>query len=208
MRIAYIGASGEVGKRAVPELVDRGHLVTAISIHPDQAPGIEGVTSVECNIEDTDRLVPILRGHDVVISSVQFKKYDHEKLITAVKASEVPRYFVCGGSGTLFAPGTTTRIMDMETDEFFPAAALPSAQNAARFLERLQHEDQLDWTFVSPPPPFGFAPGVRTGKYRIGKDELLVQPNGKSALSYEDYAIAIADEITDRKYRGRFTVAY
>ncbi|MGE3141949.1 MAG: NAD(P)-dependent oxidoreductase [Hyphomonadaceae bacterium] len=205
MKIAYIGASGEVGKRVVPELVSRGHQVTAISTHPENAPKLDGVTAHYGNIDDKEAMVPLLRGHDVVISSVQFKKYDHEKLIGAVKESGAPRYFVCGGSGTLFAPGTQTRIMDLPT---FPAAAAESAANAARFFERLKQETSLDWTYVSPPPPPGFAPGVRTGKYRLGKDEMLLGPDGKPGISYEDYAIAIADEITNRQQRGRFTVGY
>ncbi|MDP3175793.1 MAG: NAD(P)H-binding protein [Phenylobacterium sp.] len=205
MKIAYIGASGEVGKRATAELVARGHQVTGISTHPDDIPKIEGLTAKAGDINDTDTLVPLLRGHDVVISSVQFVKYDHDKLIEAVKASGVPRYFVCGGSGTLLAPGTQTRIMDLPT---FPAAAAGSASNAARFFGRLQEEKDLDWTYLSPPPPPGFAPGERTGKYRLGKDEMLVGPDGKPGISYEDYAIAIADEIDNRKHSGRFTVGY
>ena len=205
MKIAYIGASGAVGQRAVAELASRGHQVTAISTHPEQVPAVPGVTSVAGNIDDTDTLVPLLKGHDVVISSVQFKKYDHEKLIAAVKASGAPRYFICGGSGTLHAPGTTTRIRELPD---FPAAALESSSYAAKYFDRIQQEKDLDWTYLSPPPPPGFAPGVRTGKYRLGKDEMLIGPDGKPGISYEDYAIAIADEITDRKHRGRFTVGY
>jgi putative NADH-flavin reductase len=204
MKIAYIGASGEVGKRVVPELAARGHEVTGISTHPDQIPARDGVTAKAGNIDDPAAMTTLLKGHDVVVSSVQFKKYDHGNLLKAVHASGVPRYFVCGGSGTLFAPGTTTRLMDLPT---FPAAALDSARNAAKFFEAVQ-QSGLDWTYVSPPPPPGFAPGVRTGKYRTGKDELLVPSGGPPALSYEDYAIAVADEITTRKHSGRFTVGY
>ncbi len=72
----------------------------------------------------------------------------------------------------------------------------------------MQEEKDLDWTYLSPPPPRGFAPGERTGKYRLGKDEMLVGPDGKPGISYEDYAIAIADEIDNRKHSGRFTVGY
>lgn len=205
MKIAYIGASGEVGKRVVPELASRGHAITAISTHPDAIPNGDGITAVYGDIDRPEDMTETLRGHDVVISSVQFKKYDHGNLLKAVKDSKVPRYFVCGGSGTLFAPGTKTRLMDLPT---FPEAAQVSAQNAARFFDRLQEEKDLDWTFVSPPPPPGFAPGTKRGSYRLGKDELLVADDGKPALSYEDYAVAVADEISERKHSGRFTVGY
>ena len=205
MKIAYIGASGDVGKRVVPELVSRGQQVTAISKHPDRLPTGDGITPREGDIDDPETMTGLLKGHDVVVSSVQFKKYDHEKLIAAVKASGVPRYFVCGGSGTAHAPGTTTRIMDLPS---FPEAAMVSATNAARFFDRINQESELDWTFITPPPPPGFAPGTRTGRYRTGQDEMLVPEGGKPGISYEDYAIAIADEIGERKHKGRYTVGY
>jgi len=189
----------------IPELASRGHQVTGISTHPENAPVMDGVTSVEGNIDDRAKITELLKGHDVVVSSVQFTKYDHEKLIGAVKDSGVGRYFVCGGSGTLHAPGTSTRIMDTPN---FPAGAMPFATSAASYFERLQAETDLNWTYVSPPPPPGFAPGVRTGRYRLGKDEVLVGPDGKLGISYEDYASVIADELSDPKHRGRFTVGY
>ena len=164
MKIAYIGASGEVGKRIVPELAGRGHQITAISTHPDQIPQLDGVTAKAGDIDDPETLAPLLEDHDAIVSSVQFKKYDHAKLIAAVKASGVPRYFVCGGSGTLLAPGTQTRIMDLPN---FPEPAKEPASHAARFLDQLKQEQDLDWTFVMPPPPPGFSPGTRTGKYRL-----------------------------------------
>jgi Putative NADH-flavin reductase len=205
MRIAHIGASGEVGKRVVPELAHRGHEVTAISTHPDAVSQHENVTAVYGNIDDPDAMIELLRGHDVVISSVQFRKYDHESLIRAVKESGVPRYFVCGGSGTLFMPGTKVRLMD---HPMFPEAAIPFAEAAARFLDRLKAESELDWTYVSPPPPPGFSPGEKRGFYRLGTDEVLIGEDGKPAISYEDYAVAVADEIESHTQHGRFTVGY
>lgn len=205
MKIAHIGASGEVGQRVVSELASRGHQVTAISTHPDVIPQTPGVTASFGDIDQPDALADLLRGHDVVISSVQFRKYDHENLVRAVKSSGVPRYFVSGGSGTLFAPGTTMRLMDHPS---FPEAAVPFAEAAARYFERLKAETDLDWTYISPPPPPGFSPGEKRGTYRLGTDEVIVGDDGKSAISYEDYAIAVADELENRAHRGRFTVGY
>ena len=203
MKVAFIGATGELAKRILPELSGRGHTVTAISIHPEKTQQLPGVAAVMGNASDTKELVPLLKGHDVVVSSVRFDKYDQQALIDAVRQSGVPRYFVCGGSGTLLAPGTQTRIMD--TPQFPPAYAT-FAKNAARFFDFLQAQKDLNWTYISPPP--GFAPGERTGKFRVGKDELLVGADGKAAISYEDYAIAVVDELETPKHRGRFTVGY
>ena len=155
MHVALIGATGAVGQRLSTELLSRGHSITAISTHPERMPQAENVTAVRGDINHPEAMAELLRGHDVVVSCVQFAKYDHEALIQAVRASRVSRYFVCGGSGTLFAPGTTTRIMDTPS---FPADFLPPARAAAAFFDRVRQEPDLDWTYISPPP--GFAPGA------------------------------------------------
>ena len=138
------------------------------------------------------------------MTSIQFAKTDPETLIGAVTTSGVPRYVVAGGSGTLFAPGTTTRLMDTPN---FPADFAVPAAAAAPFFDRLRQETALDWTYLSPPP--GFAPGPPTGNFRVGLDEVLVGPDGTASIAYGDYVIALADEIERPQHRGRrFTVGY
>jgi len=204
MHIALIGATGPVGQALSTELQRRKHSVTAISTHPERVPEAQNVTAVYGNINDPQAMAGLLRGHDVVVSCVQFAKYDHEALIRGVRDSGVPRYFVCGGSGTLLAPKTTTRLMDTPS---FPADYLPPAQAAATFFDRLHEERDLDWTYLSPPP--GFTPGERTGTFRVGNDEVLIGPDGKAAITYGDYVVAVVDELEQPKHRGRrFTVGY
>ncbi|MGE3303857.1 MAG: NAD(P)-dependent oxidoreductase [Hyphomonadaceae bacterium] len=205
MKIAYLGATGKVGTHALRELSARGHAITAITTHPDAVEALTGVTVRAGDANDPAGLAPLLAGHDVIVSSIQFAKIDYAKLIAAVRASSVARYFVVGGSGTLLAPGTTTRIMDGPN---FPPALLGNARAAAGFFDRLRAEKDLDWTYFSPPPMLGG--GGRTGVFRIGGDELLVGPDGKATISYEDYAIALADELENPRYRGgkRFTAGY
>jgi len=204
MRIAYVGASGAVGAYVVAELARRGHEVTAISTHPDAVPELPGVTAQFGDANDGPALTALLKGHDVVVTSIQFAKTDPETIIGAVKASGVGRYVVAGGSGTLHAPGTTTRLMDTPT---FPANFAAPAAAAARFFDRLLLETELDWAYLSPPP--GFTPGPATGTFRLGLDEVLVGPDGTAGISYGDYAVAMVDEIEDPKHHGRrFTVGY
>jgi len=204
VRIAYVGASGAVGAYVVAELSRRGHQVTAITTHPDAVAELPGVTAQFGDANDGPALTALLSGHDVAVTSIQFAKTDPETLIEAVKASAVPRYVVAGGSGTLHAPGTTTRLMDSPT---FPANFAAPAAAAARFFDRLLLETELDWAYLSPPP--GFAPGPATGTFRLGLDEMLVGPDGTATVSYGDYAIAMADEIERPKHhRRRFTIGY
>ena len=119
-----------------------------------------------------------------------------------MRASGVPRYLVVGGAGSLeIAPGQ--RVVDLPD---FPAAYKAEATKGAEFLDLLKQETQLDWTFLSPSAEF--VPGERTGKFRIGKDNLLSNEDG-SRISFEDYAIALVDEIEKPQHsRQRFTVGY
>ena len=201
-RIALIGASGEVGSRLLKELSDRGHTVTAIARSPERILALPGVTAVAGDIHDRDGLVALLKGHDVAISSVKFATVTAEELIEAVRAAGVPRYLVVGGAGSLeVAPGQ--RLVDQAD---FPAAYHEEASKGAVFLDQLRQVQDLDWTFLSPSALF--FPGERTGHFRLGKDSLLSHAEG-SSISYEDYAIALVDEIEHPAHsRQRFTVGY
>jgi putative NADH-flavin reductase len=201
-RIALIGASGNVGTRILNELVSRNHQVTAIVRDPSKVPARAGVTAVRGDVADPAGLAEVLKGHDAVVSSVRFLDTDPQALIGAVRASGVARYLVVGGAGSLFvAPGQ--RLVDQPD---FPAAYKDEATKGADFLDALRGVSDLDWTFISPSALF--VPGERTGKFRLAKDELLVGEKG-STISYEDYAVALVDEIEKPAHvRERFTVGY
>lgn len=201
-RIALIGASGNVGSRLLQELVSRGHQVTAIGRDPTRISPSPYVSAVRGDINDIGGLAAILKGHDAVISSVRFSESDPAALIDAVRRAGVKRYLVVGGAGSLYvAPGR--RLLDQPD---FPAQYKEEASRGAAFLDVLKQVTDLDWTFLSPSALF--VPGERTGKFRLGGDELLVGPKG-STISYEDYAIAMVDEIESPKHvRARFTAGY
>lgn len=201
-RIALIGASGNVGSRILKELSDRGHQVTAIARTPEKIQSLQGVTAVGGDVKDGKGLTALLEGHDAVVSSVRFTDMEFGLLIDAVRAAGVKRYLVVGGAGSLdVAPGQ--RLVDQPD---FPAQYKSEALAGAAFLDQLKTVDDVDWTFLSPSALF--VPGERTGRFRLGKDELLTTETG-SSISYEDYAIAMADEIEHPKHsRQRFTVGY
>ncbi|MDA5633832.1 MULTISPECIES: NAD(P)-dependent oxidoreductase [Rhizobium/Agrobacterium group] len=201
-KIALVGASGNAGSRILKELSDRGHQVTAIARAPEKIASLPNVVAKKGDVFDQAGLSELLKGHDAVISSVHFTASDPLKLIEAVRASGVQRYLVVGGAGSLeIAPGQ--RVVDLPD---FPAAYKAEATKGAEFLDLLKQEKQLDWTFLSPSAEF--VPGERTGKFRIGKDSLLSNDEG-SSISFEDYAIALVDEIEKPQHsRQRFTVGY
>lgn len=201
-KIALIGASGNAGSRILRELSDRGHQVTAIARNPEKIATLPGVAAVKGDVSDKDGLAAILRGHDVVISSVRFSASDANTLIGSVQASGVRRYIVVGGAASLeLAPGK--RLFDQPD---FPAAYKAEAGKGIEFLNTLKTLDDLDWTFLS--PSAAFVAGERTAKFRLGTDTLLTNDKG-SSISFEDYAIALADEVENpRHVRARFTVGY
>jgi len=204
LKIAVIGATGNAGSRIVEEALKRGHEVTAIARNPEKLGGARpNLVPKKGDAHNPDALAKLLAGHDAAISAVRFVASDPNKLIEAVKKSGVPRYLVVGGAGSLeVAPGKA--LVDTPN---FPAAARPEASRGRDFLNLLRQERDLDWTMLSPSALF--APGARTGKFRLGGDQLLTAADGKSSVSMEDYAIALLDEVEKPQHRGRrFTVGY
>ncbi|HAF42541.1 MAG TPA: 3-beta hydroxysteroid dehydrogenase [Sphingobium sp.] len=203
MKVAIIGGSGRAGREISTELARRGHRVTAISRHPENAVEAEGVTAIAGDVNHPAALAEAIRGHDVVVSAVMFSDTDPASLVGVVRAAGVPRYLAVGGAGSLeVAPGVA-----LITTPDFPDAYRAEAGKGAAFLDYLGGVDDIDWTFLSPSAYFFV--GDRTGHFRLGRDELLVDADGNSSISYADYAIAMADEIeTPRHSRARFTVGY
>jgi putative NADH-flavin reductase len=203
MKIAVIGASGNAGSRITKELAGRGHAITAIARNPAKIAVLPNVVARAGDVMDQAGLTAILAGHDAAISSVHFLDSDPARLIGAAKASGVGRYLVVGGAGSLeVAPGVR-----LVTTPNFPAQYKAEAEKGAAFLDLLGREKELNWTFLSPSALF--VPGERTGKFRLGTDQLLTAADGKSSISFEDFAVALADEIERPAHiKRRFTVGY
>jgi putative NADH-flavin reductase len=202
MKVAVIGGTGRAGSRIVEELARRGHQVTVIARKPEAAPKLPGVAARAVDVHDAGAMTEALKGHDAVVSALRFLDAAPAEVIGPVKASGVRRYLVVGGASSLVADGR--RLFDSPG---FPDEYKPEAGAGIAFLEALQAEPELDWTYLSPSAVFDGA--ERTGKFRLGQDDLLVGADGKSRISFPDFAIAMADEIeTPRHRRRRFTVGY
>lgn len=203
MKIALIGVGGRVGSRVLAELLRRRHAVTGIARHIAKVAAQPGLELKIGDATDAEALAPLLLGHYAVISAANFVSSDAAALIAAVKHAAVKRLLVVGGAGSLQVAAGTLLI---DTPDF-PAAYQPEAAAGRVFLDTLRAESVLDWTFLSPSAEF--VPGKRTGKFRLGRDQLLVDANGRSWISMEDFAVALVDELeTQRHSRQRFTVGY
>jgi putative NADH-flavin reductase len=202
-KIAIIGATGRAGSQLLEEALRRGHSVTAIARDTSKIGQRAGVVTRNVDALDADALQTAVAGHDVVISAAHFATLPASAVVGPVKKAGVKRLLVVGGAGSLLLPDGT-RVIDSAG---FPEAYKAEASAGAVFLENLRQEKDLDWTFLSPSAEF--VEGERTGTFRVGKDDLLVSGEGRSWITFADYAIALIDEVeTPTHSRQRFTVGY
>lgn len=208
LNIALFGATGMIGSRIAAEAVRRGHRVTALSRHPGAAG--DGITAKAADLFDAASIAAALPGHDVVASAYSPKQDDPAKIVAAAKAlvestrqAGVKRLVVVGGAGSLeVAPGK--QLVDTEG---FPDAYKAVALAHRDALDYLETVGDLDWTFFAPAALI--APGERTGTFRTGVGKLIVDAEGNSRISAEDYAVAFVDALEQNGFvREIATVAY
>lgn len=214
-KTALIGASGFVGSAILNELLSRGYNVEALVRNPEKIT-IENpdLTVKKADVADEKALAEDLKGYDAVISAYNpgwtnpniynDTLQNYPRIVEAAKASGVKRLLMVGGAGTLFcAPGL--RVVDSGV---IPAEIMDGVKSLGKFyLDILAKENDIDWVFFS--PAGAFVEGTRTGKYRLGKDNLIVDDKGNSTISVADYAKAMVDELeTPAHHKERFTIGY
>ncbi|MCP3751204.1 NAD(P)-dependent oxidoreductase [Pseudomonas sp. SBB6] len=202
-KIAIIGATGRAGSQLLEEALRRGHRVTAIARDISKLQGREGVNAVALDVSDATALEQAVAGHDVVLSAAHFSSIKPQAIIEPVKHAGVKRLLVVGGAGSLLLP-SGHKVIDSPD---FPEAYKAEATAGGHYLDILRQEKELDWSFLSPSAEF--VEGARSGAYKLGKDHLLIGADGKSWISFADYAIAMLDEVEKPAHsRQRFTVGY
>ena len=208
MKVAVIGATGNAGSRITAELLKRGHHVRAIVRSPGKIHSTDGLEVASSDLGDVAQLVNALKGADAVVSAYRPPQDDTDQIIgttrriTDAVRENKQRLLVVGGAGGLFvAPGVT-----VIASGHLPEPALPIATSHEEVLKDLKVSG-ADWTYFAPAGLF--EPGEKTGKFRLGKDDLIVDESGNSRISMEDYAIAAVDELENPQHRGkRFTIGY
>lgn len=213
--VALIGASGFVGTAILKELLARGNKVTAIVRNPEKiSVKNPALTTVKADVSDTEAIEKASKGKDAIISAYNpgwnnpdiyeetLKNYP--LILKAAKQSGVPWLLCVGGAGTLFCtPGV--RVVDSGV---IPEAIIGGVRSLGEFyLNTLMKENDIDWVFFS--PAGNLEPGERKGRFRLGKDDLIVDENGNSHISVEDYAVAMVDELEQpAHHHERFTIGY
>jgi uncharacterized protein len=216
MKIALIGATGFVGSALLEELLQRGHLVTALAREPAKLANRSGLTVVAADVYQAPQVAQAVEDQDLVLSAfnpgwTDAQLYAHfmagsRAIVAGVQRARVGRLVMIGGAGSLYvAPG----VQLVDTPAFLdhvPPNIVPGARAARDVLNELRNETTLNWTFVSPPAML--QAGQRTGAYRLGQDQLLMNGEQPAGISVQDFAVAVVDEVeTPRHPRQRFTVA-
>lgn len=216
MKIVVIGATGNIGRRVVQEALSRGHDVIGVVREPTavQAPDprVRLLKGDATKAEDVARAV---EGADAVVSAISPRpnarglpapslQSNARALIKGLCNAQVKRVLYVGGASSLeVAPGQA-----LADQPDFPEAYKAEAREGREALAVWRNEAEgLDWTYLSPAVEIG--PGPRTGKYRTTGDAVLFDSAGKSFISFEDYAVAVLDELERPRNIGRrFGVAY
>ena len=213
--VLLIGATGFVGSAVLNELVSRGHKVTAVARNTEKVAKSGLVDAVKEDVANVDAIAKLAEGKDAIISAYNpgwtntdiatLISENYPKILSAAKKSGVERLLIVGGAGTLFcAPGL--RVVDSGA---IPEEIMGGVRPLGDFyLNTLMNENDINWVFFSPAGVFD-QQGKKTGNYRLGKDDLIVDAEGNSHISVQDYADAMVNELEKpAHHKERFTIGY
>ena len=213
MKIALFGATGHIGQGILDEALSRGYAVVAVVRDPSRLAQRNVLLRVVTgDVTQVDSWLSAIRGADAVVTSLSARRDGNpdsvpanaQLLLDNLPKAGVKRLLWVGGAASLeVAPGV--RVID---DPNFPAEWKPEAAAQAKALDVFRaSKADVDWTYISPAAVV--QDGERSGKYRVGGDQLLVDAKGESRIAVADYAVALLDRIEQHDaLRQRITVAY
>jgi len=216
MRIVVLGAGGAIARRIVREALNRGHPVTGVVRDPSGFQNYDDrLTVVKGDATDAASIAAVSAGANAIVNAISPRTAQDSgppssltgaarALIAGARQAKVPRIVIVGGAGSLeVLPGQ--QLVDSPD---FPVGYKPEALAQRDALEIYRRDGgDLEWTYISPAQDI--AAGIRTGTYRTSGNRLLVDDKGHSRISYEDYAVAVIDELERPEHvRRRMSVAY
>ena len=199
MKLAVVCANGKAGRLIVDEALARGMEVTAVVRGENRTSARKALQKDLFELTSED-----LRGFDAVVDA--FGAWTEETLplhsaslehLCQILSGTDARLLVVGGAGSLYTDAEHTHRLSEAPD--FPEGFRPLAAAMAKALDQLRKRTDVKWTYVSPAADFR-AEGERTGRYRLGGEELIYNSNGESVISYADYAVAMIDELAGGKH--------
>jgi len=214
MKILLIGATGNIGQRILKEALSREYEVTAAQRHPEKLRIQHAhLTIVRADLLNETELPSLLKGYELIVSAIsaggestpeQFKKAN-DNLIATLQGKTDQRLIIVGGAGnTEVAPGI--RVVHSPIMDSLPEEWKPDIFAHAYVLDQYK-ASEVNWTYFS--PARDIEPGERTGKYRLGTGNMIIDDNGSSKISMEDYAAALVDEIENKRFvKQQMSIGY
>jgi putative NADH-flavin reductase len=206
MKIGVIGATGKAGSLIAKEAYNRGNEVTAI-VRDKSRLRTKNYKVIEKSIFYLTK--DDVKDFDAVVNAfgTPFNKNLEYLHLTTVRClidlfEQLPevRFIMVGGAGSLY----TDKSMAHRVVEGIPKEWAGVPTYMAKGLELLR-ASKVNWTYFSPAKEFD-PKGARTGKYTLGTEYVILNEDGESYLSYEDYAVAMMDELEKKSFvRKRFT---
>lgn len=210
MKITIIGAGGNIGQRIVKEAALRNHELKLITSKEKSHFSVESAELQQVDIFDTAQLAGALKGSDVVISAYAPPHENTDLIIDASKsliaaAKEAgTRLIAVGGAGSL---KVSEDMVLLDTPQFPEEYKAIAASHKRALEEVFINETVVNWTNVS--PSAYIYEGERTNQFRIAGDSLIANEKGESAISMEDFAVGILNEVEEPAHsKKRFTIGY
>ncbi len=192
MKIAVVCANGRSGSRIAAEALSRGHDVTAV---------VRGENRSQCTKVVLKDLLDLTRedlaGFDVVVDAfgtwtpeTMHLHGDTARHLISILNGTGTRLIMVGGAASLFTDSSHTLTV-RDTPEF-PKDWYAVADGTAEALAAARASTNVPWTYVSPALMYD-PDGPRTGAYTLAGEELTMNSEGRSYVSYADCAVAIVD---------------
>ena len=217
LKLVVYGGSGAIGSRIVAEALARGHEVTVVDRNPRPlaGPARAKLTLLKGDAFDPADVGRNIAGKDVLITAVAVRPTPTRdfyvrlvsSMVTAIRAQKgrKARLMVVGGASSL-ETGDGRRVVDTLPADL-PEGSRNEVLSMVDALDWLRGVKDVSWTFFS--PAASIEPGERTGRFRLGGDQIVRDAKGESRISMEDYAVALLDEIERPKFvNRRFTIGY
>ncbi len=199
MKLLVVGVNGRVGSLVANTAQDKNIEVTGLGKGENKNSLTNYILKDALDLKTKD-----LEEYDVVVDAVGGWTSETIPDITNVMihlanllSNTKTRLIVVGGAGSLFVDNKRAITVDMGKD--FPDSWKPLSAAHGKGLDYLRKSTNLNWTYISPACNF-VADGKKTGEYQLGGEELILNHNNESVISYADYAIALVDEVISGKH--------
>jgi len=213
MKITLFGATGKMGRRIATEAVNRGHELTAVVRDcNEQLVANSLMRMVRGDARNLEDVARYREGADVVVAATKPPTGSEAQLLESTStllealANTPIRLIISGGAASLRIPDKANSLL-LHDNRYMSESAIAIGKACLDQLELCRASKNVNWTYLSPSALL--VPGERTGNYRLGADELLIDASGRSSISMEDLAVALLDEAEQEQYvKRRFTAGY